>query len=354
MRFVRAHKRDNRPLIRCVSYRAIRPVIVAVLLPSLLWHGTARPDQAPLVTFALEAGRVQILVGDGPFAAYVYRDEKIPRPYFCDVRAPDGTQVTRNHPPVAGTDRTDHATYHPGIWLAFGDISGADFWRNRARVEHEKFVEKSAGGPGVGAFAVQNAYVTRDGTVVCREICHYKLVVRPMGYFLLHDSTFFSEESDFVFGDQEEMGLGIRMATPLIVKEGGSIVNSVGSRNEKGAWGKQAAWCDCSDIIDKRRYGVTLMPHPDNFRPSWFHARDYGLLVANPFGRNAFTGGEKSTVVVKKGERFRVRFGLFVYAAEPESVGIPSAGYEQYLELIALPAQSRPERVQNGPQGDAG
>jgi len=354
MSFLRYRKTANRLSIGRAWYRVGRLAIMAVLGQFLLWYGAARADDAPVVTFAVEPGRAQILVGDIPFATYVYRDERIPRPYFCDVRAPDGTQVTRNHPPIAGTDPTDHATYHPGICLAFGDINGADFWRNRARVEHEKFVERPAAGPGVGRFAVQNAYVTRDGTVVCREICRYTILVRPIGYLLLHNSEFFSEDGDFIFGDQEEMGLGIRMATPLIVKEGGSIVNSDGLKNEKGAWGKQAAWCDYSGVIDNRRYGVTLMPHPENFRRSWFHARDYGLLVANPFGQNAFTGGDKSAVVVRRGERFRLRFGLLIYAAEADTMDIPATGYKQYLELIALPVQSRPERIQHGRQGDAG
>jgi hypothetical protein len=35
--------------------------------------------------------------------------------------------------------------------------------------------------------------------------------------------------------------------------------------------------------------GVALLEHPSNFRhPTWWHARDYGLLSANPFGRHDF------------------------------------------------------------------
>ena len=66
---------------------------------------------------------------------------RILRPYFCNVHAPGGIQVTRNHPPVAGQDATDHDTMHPGLWLAFGDINGQDFWRNKGRIEHVRFTE---------------------------------------------------------------------------------------------------------------------------------------------------------------------------------------------------------------------
>jgi hypothetical protein len=315
--------------------------IVTILVLLLVWQAVAVPDDAASVTFRKNTDDLQILVGDRPLAAYVFRDERIPRSYFHSVCAPDGTQVTRNHPPVEGADPTDHATYHPGIWLAFGDISGADFWRNRARVKHDRFVEAPKGGHGTGSFSVQNSYVARDGTVVCREICRYTVIVSPMGHFLLHDSEFFSDDADFVFGDQEEMGLGVRVATPLMVKKGGSIANSDGLRNEEGTWGKQADWCDYSGVIDGRRYGVTLMPHPENFRKSWFHARDYGLLVANPFGRNAFTRAEKSAVPVKEGERFKLRHAVFVYCTDPDNTIIPATAYHEYLALAGRSASDR-------------
>jgi len=316
-------------------------VIVIVLVSLLFWQSVALPDDASSVTFKKGPENVQILVGDRPFATYVFRDERIPRPYFHSVCAPDGTQVTRNHPPVKGTDPMDHATYHPGIWLAFGDISGADFWRNRARVKHERFVEEPSGGPGAGSFTVQNSYMARDGTVVCLEMCRYRLMVRPIGHFLLCESEFFSDDADFVFGDQEEMGLGVRVATPLMVKEGGAIANSAGLRDEKGTWGKHADWCDYSGVINERRYGVALMPHPENFRESWFHARDYGLLVANPFGRNAFTRGEKSAVVVEKGERFKLRYAVFTYCTDPDNTALPAAGYREYLDLVGRSSSDR-------------
>lgn len=60
------------------------------------------------------------------------------------------------------------------------------------------------------------------------------------------------------------------------------------------------------------------MTHPENFRASRFHARDYGLLVANPFGINAFTNGEKSAVTVEPGKTLRLRFGVCVFQGKPD------------------------------------
>jgi hypothetical protein len=305
------------------------PVLALALPAGLPAAGKGR------VEFESRTGEVRVRVDGEPFATYVYGDSRILRPYFSHVHEPGGLQVTRSHPPVEGTDPTDHDTMHPGLWLAFGELGSSDFWRNRGRVERAQFAEAPRGGAGSGRFTVLNRYAGTDGRLVCRETCRYTVAVRPQGYLLVADSMFTSDSGDFDFGDQEEMGLGVRVATALSVRQGGRIANSEGQENEKGVWGKPARWCDYGGTLGGRRVGVCLMPHPENFRPSWFHARDYGLVVANPFGRNAFTGGEKSRIVVKQDERFRLRFGVLVYGLPGgRSPDLPAA-YEDYVRLPA-------------------
>ena len=141
---------------------------------------------------------------------------------------------------------------------------------------------------------MKNVYVWGDRTI-CEEVCRLRFEPRPGAYLISWDSRFSGPE-EFYFGDQEEMGLGFRVATPMAVKNGGRIVNSDGLVNEPQVWGKQADWCEYSGTIDGHAVGLLLMPAPANFRRSWFHARDYGVLVANPFGENAFTKGPKSRV----------------------------------------------------------
>jgi hypothetical protein len=282
---------------------------VTLLLPA---SAVAQPP----VAFDRKDGSLHIAIGGKPFASYVWEDRAVRRPYFAHLRAPNGTQVTRNNPPVAGKDAADHATMHPGLWLAFGDLGGADFWRNKGTVEHTEFVAKPEATKEGGTFAVRNRYKAGERTV-CEEVCRIAVTVRPDGY-LIDWASEFTGPDDFHFGDQEEMGLGVRVATPLTVKNGGRIVNADGAKNEKEVWGKQSDWCDYRGTINGAAVGVAIFPDPANFRRSWFHARDYGVLVANPFGRAAFTKGEKSKAVVKKGETFRLRFGVFVHSGEAD------------------------------------
>jgi len=110
----------------------------------------------------------------------------------------------------------------------------------------------------------------------------------------------------------------------------------VTDRDEAGAWGKQAAWCDYSRTMGDRQLGVLVMPHPDNFRESWFHVRDYGLLLANPFGRNAFTGKSKSRVVVGREKPLTLKFGVCVHATSTgDEAADCSTMYANYLKLTA-------------------
>lgn len=304
--------------------RLSRRLLLAGAAAAAVGRGAAA---APPVGFRMREAAFDILVGAERIAAFVHRDERIARPYLAHVSLPGGPQVTRAHPPVAGTDPTDHDTMHPGIWLAFGDLGGADFWRNRAAVRTEGLTLGPHDAEG-GAFTVRNAYRAPGGALVCGETARQRVAVHPDGVLLAFDSVFSPGEGPCVFGDQEEMGLGVRLATPLAPRNGGVLMNSAGLRGESGAWGKAADWCDTTGVVAGRKAGVTLMAHPDNFRRSWFHVRDYGLMVANPFGRNAFTGGERSAVTVAAGEKLRLRFGVFLHRGAD-----PREAWRRYLSL---------------------
>lgn len=302
-------------------------IVVLSAISSVAATGQIRFDPRP--------GAVVIRANDEPLATYVYEDAEILRPYFKDVCAPGGIQVTRRRRPRDGVDPTDHAEMHPGLFLAFGDLGAADFWRNKATVEHIEFVEPPCSERGQGSFTVRSRYVAH-GTVVCEERCTYRFMVRPTGYLILWDSTFRTAGAEIHFGDQEEMGLGVRVATPIMVKsaQGGRILDSEGRLNEKGVWGKQAAWCDYSGPVGGAFAGVMVVPDPGNFRPCWWHVRDYGFMVANPFGRRALTGGPPSKIIVRSGEPLTLRFGILLHASDSKNGLDLQAAYRDYLEVM--------------------
>lgn len=265
---------------------------------------------------------VTIRLGDVELVQYALADDVVRRPHFACLRTPSGIQVTRNHPPRDGEDAVDHSGMHTGVWLSFGDLNGHDAWRLKVPVETSGFAEPAAVTAGVASFAVSNVY--RDapqGRVFCKETCHIAVELVQHGYLLRLTSRFEPAEEPLRFGDQEEMGLGLRVATPLAVTsaKGGRIRDASGRLNGENVWGTSAEWCDYSGPIDGRWAGVAVMSSPANFRPSWHHARDYGLLVANPFGRKALTGGEPSVVAVGVGESLELGFGILVHESPGEA-----------------------------------
>jgi len=318
-------------------------VVVALLCAAFAVGATAAERR---IAFESRENSLLIRVDDRPLATYVYRDPQILRPYFKDIFAPGGIQVIRRHPPKEGDDRVDHSTMHPGLWLAFGDLAGADFWRNKATVEHGGFIEAPHVEGGKGTFTVRNRYMA-GGTAVCEEICAYTFQVRPAGYLILWDSAFLSEQPGLYFGDQEEMGLGVRVATPMMVRpyEGryppGRILDDQGRRNEKGIWGEQAAWCDYGGSVDEAFVGIMIMPDPRNPAACRWHVRDYGLMVANPFSQAVFKKGPANRTMVSPGQTFRLCFGILIHAAPSEHDFDAATAYQDYLKTIAIDAGDR-------------
>ena len=219
---------------------------------------------------------------------------------------------------------------HPGIWMAFGDIERRDFWRNKATIRHEKFLEVPRIAEGTLTFATESTLIAGSEVPLARLDSRIKLSTVANGYLLSWDARFHADDRDIVFGDQEEMGFGIRVATPLTESKGGTILSSSGQTSADQTWGKIFNWCDYSGEVGGRRIGIAVMPHPDNFRPSWFHNRNYGLMLANPFGRNAFTKGEKSRVIVTAGDTLRLRWAAFIHSSARDSPTDIETVYRNY------------------------
>ena len=285
------------------------------------------------IDFVKHEDSVEIQLDEVTVARYLSKNAGIGRPCFVDIRTPSGLQVSRNHPPDPKSDAMDHAGIHSGLWLSFGDLSGHDYWRLKAKTEHIRFLTEPCTQDGVGTFAVLNRYFTTDGKgVVCEEECEYTFRTAEHGYMIEISSEFTPGSAGLIFGDQEEMGLGLRVASSIAVdhNQGGRIIDSAGRKNGAEVWGKTADWCDYSGPIQVRWAGVTLMSSPKNLHPSWSHARDYGFIALNPFGRNAFTQKEASRVEVSEGTSLKLRFAAFIHETETEAAYDPQSAWKLF------------------------
>jgi hypothetical protein len=257
-----------------------------------------------------------ILKQDGDvIGEFIFRHATMLRPGFANLRAPGGIQVTRHFPPIEGVDATDHADLHPGIWLGFGDLAGEDFWRNKGSIRHDQFIKNPEWKEGSLTFATQSTLITSKGATLGGMISRFILTPQERTLRIEWDASITPTSDGFYFGDQEEMGLGVRVATGINEKNGGLITSSTGQTTAKATWGQPAAWCDYSGVINGRHVGIMIVPDPSNAHPSWWHNRDYGVFVSNPFGRKAMKQGETSLIEVKRGETYRLRHTVIIHSS---------------------------------------
>ena len=287
--------------------------------------------------FVTRPGELEIFIDGKSFAVYVWSDPRTTRPYFKQIRALGGNaQLTRNHPPQKG-DFDDHETFHPGIWWGFGDVGGHDYWRMKAKITGGQFVEKPTATKDSASFAVRNKLLTSDGNeTFCEQICRYQIMRRPLGILMICESTFLRTQGDFWLGDQEEMGLALRVATPLTTEKDGQICDSEGRNSLNRIRTRQSDWCNYSGRLGGRYGGLMLMNDPKNFRRPWWHAVSTGLLVANPLGESELTGNGKTkqNVLVRKDTPFRLRYGCLAHLHDKEHQFDPNLAYADFLKLL--------------------
>lgn len=305
----------------------LTPQQVADITAYLLQGVTARRSKG----FHIEQkeGALVIALDGQDIVTYFSKHEQTRRPFFAHVKTPGGIQVSRNFPPISGVDPTDHGFMHPGISLGFAVLDGENFWHNdRGIVTHEKFLTAPESDEDSAMFTVLNNYQRQDGTSVCRETASYRFSQNADGYLITTEHVFTSPDP-FYFGVKEEMGLAIRVASPIRVKGGnGGILNSNKGINEDGTWGKAADWWDYSGTIDGRHVGMQVMSGKGN-PPVWSHSRDYGLLVANPFPVDKKANREKR-LVVQPGTAFTLRFGVQVHESDAAESYDPRAAFERH------------------------
>src|SRR5262249_58241 len=97
-----------------------------------------------------------------------------------------------------------------------------------------------------------------------------------------------------------------------------------------------SAWCDYSGTIDGKKVGIAILADPANSYPSCWHARGYGLMAANPFGRDksGFPDMKGKTDLVKlaKGEHLKWRFGILIHSGDAKE-GKVREYYDRFVKL---------------------
>lgn len=243
---------------------------------------------------------VEVRIDGQHFTTYHYTAKGSHRPFLYPVLNQQGEHLTRGWPQEQRPGEERDHPHHRGIFFGHRLVNGFHFWgdsKGSSTIRHDQLLSHG-GGKDKGWIQTLNNYVTLEDNTLLTE-------KRTLVFYRTSEGRMMDWESvltagtreDVVFQDEKDGHIAIRIPTSMRVLgfDGkkrvpgeGHIVNSEGIRDD-AAWGKRARWCDCYGPLQGRTYGVAMMDHPENPRfPTWWHARTYGLLAANPFGQHHF------------------------------------------------------------------
>ncbi|MES2983011.1 MAG: PmoA family protein [Verrucomicrobiota bacterium] len=251
-------------------------------------------------------------------------------PYLYPVHSPSGANVLRNWPmktDVPGEEQ-DHP-HHRGIWLAHGSVNGHDFWADSKKINPTirlNSVTQKEVKNDIAHLAADLTWVA-EKTELLKETRTYAFS-KPNAETLRIDihSTLTALSDEVVFGDTKEGTFAIRTDRTLRVKgptAKSTLTNSEGQTN-LDAWGKRANWVAYTGPDDLGKPTVVaVIDHPTSFRsPTHWHARDYGLLAANPFGINDFEKKNDKTFgnhTLKKSEFLTLNYTIIIHQGTLET-----------------------------------
>jgi Methane oxygenase PmoA len=293
-------------------------ICITVLLGySLGWaqSGIAEPIAVPRMQAIPMPDAEVSFQRDGEEIARYHFGPSSRRPFVFPLVGPSGRSLTRmGHP----HDPIGHS-HHQSFWISHNDVNGVSFWadQGKGRIVHQRilgFTDSDA----EAAVLVLNTWIDdSNGKTLLTE--RRRIAVRPLqkGEWLLILDLQLEAKEDVTLGKTPFGLIGVRMAKSIGVNDGGGTIrNSAGGVDEKGAFWKPAKWVDYSGAIKGRHTeGITLLDHPANpNHPSVFHVRNDGWMGASL----TFDGARK----IEPGHPLRLRYGLFVHAGMPSAEAI--------------------------------
>ena len=278
------------------------------------------------------------------------------KPFFYPILTPGGQNMTRTWPLDANSTESHDHPHHRGLWFTHSDLNGIDFWteQNTDKAQVGKTIamgfENVEHGIVFGTFRTRTEWRAPDGKLIATDtrdvrvypidlnraqstdrIMDFEITVKPNG-------------EPLKWGDNKDGTFGLRLPDTLapapeksahIATPTGHIETSSGLK-DGAAWGQPADWVDYYGLVGGKTWGVAILDNPQNLRhPTTWHARDYGLFAANPFGLHDFKRGDKGAgdYIQPADKPLTFRYRLLFHAGDTTSAHVA----EQYANYADPP-----------------
>jgi hypothetical protein len=301
--------------------------IAGLSLLALIAFGSASASAAESVEVKRTGDRIDVLIGGHLFTSYCF-GAATAKPYLFPLRSAQGTVVTRSFPMTSDIPGEDHDEPHQrAMYFAHGDINGYDFWGEAefprwSRHPASRFgrtafrkLDEMRGGPDAGEVRAEFDLATSEGQVIAAETQAYIFRGDEHSRIIDCEFTVRANLGPVKMGDTKEGTFAIRVVKALDSPPG-RMVNSNGAVGEKAVWGKRADWVDYYGNVAGEDVGIAIFDNPKNLRhPTYWHARHYGLLAANPFGLKQFLHDrhQDGSDVIATGGSLTLRYRVFIH-----------------------------------------
>ena len=263
-------------------------------------------EPAP-VAIEAEQGTDHLPRRQGPGRQVQHRPD-VAKPYFWPLNAPGDVPVTRAWPMVKGVPvsrPTIRIRNRPGSATATSFPKGSSS-RTRSRAStasisgrkregHGNIVCTEVGTPKLdknhGQVATKNEWRTADGTKILDETRTIHLYDFGEARLLVLDIDLHASAAAITFGDTKEGSFGVRIndaireaAARKRARASWRTPTARSARSASGASHRRGATTPAP--IDGKTVGLAIFDDPNNPPEACWHSRGYGLMAANPFGRD--------------------------------------------------------------------
>lgn len=306
---------------------------VALVVALLLASGEAAADNAPRIVE--HDDRLSVMIGEDHFTDYVFTG--IERPILYPVYGPGNRRMVRHYPMKEVEGEADDHPHHRSIFFGHIDVNGYSFWHNELignrSVEHGVVGDRAI-------IRAENRWTDPHGDTVLHDTTVLGFHTIGTSRVIDFQVTLHATEGDVTFGDDKDGLMGIRTHPNLRLRADerrgveqvyGQAINSEGVENRE-MWGKRARWLSYWGPVDDKIVGVAIFDHPQNLRhPTWWHARDYGLVSANPFGISDFEDAPEGTgdFTLSHGESLTFNYRFVLHEGSADEADVASL-YEQF------------------------
>lgn len=323
------------------------PVVAAIAFSAAPARGQETPqaasEPAGKVTITPLDDRLRVLIDGELFAEYIFQGYS--RPVVYPIIGPCGIGMTRNWPMKDGVPGESHDHVHQkAMFFGHGRVNGVNFFAESpgsGTTVHDKLLKVESGSER-GLIQTANNWVAADGTITCTDTRTLSFRAVLGGRAIDWEITLHASHGEVTLADDKHGLLAIRTHPNLrldndpqrgVTTANGQAVNSEGVSG-KAVFGKRARWIDYWGKINDKTVGIAIFDHPRNpNHPTWWMARGYGYVAADPCGGHSIGGEPPGTgdLVIASGESITFRYRYVFHEGDPEQAGIAER-YRRYAD----------------------